>query len=94
VAVGQAAHGLNLPPAQVIALYLHSFAANLVSVAVRFVPLGQSDGQRILAALHPMILSLAERAAEASLDDITASALGADLAALRHETMPVRIYRT
>lgn len=94
VAVGQAAHGLHLPLAQVIALYLHSFAANLVSVAVRFVPLGQSDGQRILAALHPMILSLADRAAEASLDDITASALGADLAAMRHETMPVRIYRT
>lgn len=94
VAVGQAAAGLGLPPAQVVALYLHSFAANLVSVAVRFVPLGQSDGQRILAALHPLILSLADSAADASLDDITASALGADLAAMRHETMPVRIYRT
>lgn len=94
VAVGQAARGLNLPPAQVIALYLHSFAANLVSVAVRFVPLGQSDGQRILAALHPVILQMAANAANAGLDDITASALGADLAAMRHETMPVRIYRT
>lgn len=94
VAVGQAAATLTLPPAQVIALYLHSFAANLVSVAVRFVPLGQTDGQRILAALHPLILSLADRAAGAGLDDITTSALGADLAAMRHETMPVRIYRT
>ena len=94
VAVGQAAATLNLPPAQVIALYLHSFAANLVSVAVRFVPLGQSDGQRILAALHPLIVALADRAGGAGLDAITASALGADLAAMRHETMPVRIYRT
>lgn len=94
VAVGQAARGLNLPAAQVIALYLHSLAANLVSVAVRFVPLGQTDGQRILAALHPLILQLADTAADAGLDDITASALGADLAAMRHETMPVRIYRT
>lgn len=94
VAVGQAAAGLGLPPAQVIALYLHSFAANLVSVAVRFVPLGQSDGQRILAALHPLIVALADRAGGAGLDAITASALGADLAAMRHETMPVRIYRT
>lgn len=94
VVVGQAARSLPLPPAQIIALYLHSFAANLVSVAVRFVPLGQSEGQRILSALHPLILSLATRAAEARLDDITASALGADLAAMRHETMTVRIYRT
>ena len=36
----------------------------------------------------------ADRAARAGLEDITASALGADLAAMRHETMPVRIYRT
>jgi urease accessory protein len=94
VALGHAAASLGLPPAQVIALYLHSFAANLVSVAVRFVPLGQSDGQRILAALHPLIVMMADRAAGAGLEDITASALGADLAAMRHETMPVRIYRT
>ena len=94
VALGQAAQGLALPPDQVIALYLHSFAANLVSVAVRFVPLGQSDGQRILAALHPLILTLATRAATASLDDLTTAAFRADLAAMRHETMDIRIYRT
>lgn len=94
VALGQAARGLALPPEQVIALYLHSFAANLVSVAVRFVPLGQSDGQRILAALHPLILDLADRAAGASLTDLTTATFRADLAAMRHETMDIRIYRT
>ncbi len=94
VAVGQAAQNLALPPDQVIALYLHSFAANLVSVAVRFVPLGQSDGQRILAALHPLMLDLASRAAIASLDDLSTAAFRADLAAMRHETMDIRIYRT
>lgn len=94
VALGQAAQGLDLPAVQVIALYLHSFAANLVSVAVRFVPLGQSDGQRILAALHPAILDLATRAATAALTDLTTATLRADLAAMRHETMDIRIYRT
>ena len=33
--------------------YLHAFAANLISAAVRTVPLGQTDGQRALAALEP-----------------------------------------
>lgn len=94
VVLGQAASGLGLPAAQVIALHLHSFAANLVSVAVRFVPLGQSDGQRILAALHPLILTLAGQAAGAGLDDLTNAALRADLAAMQHETMDIRIYRT
>jgi urease accessory protein len=94
VVLGQAAQGLALRADQVIALYLHSFAANLVSVAVRFVPLGQSDGQRILAALHPLILDLAARAATASLDDLTTATFRADLAAMSHETMDIRIYRT
>ena len=94
VALGQAAVALALPSQTVIALYLHAFAANLVSVAVRFVPLGQSDGQRVLAALHPLILHLAKAAVLADLADITTAALAADLAAMRHETMDIRIYRT
>ncbi len=94
VVLGQAAQGLDLRADQVIALYLHSFAANLVSVAVRFVPLGQSDGQRILAALHPLILDLAARSATAGLDDLTTATFRADLAAMHHETMDIRIYRT
>ena len=94
VAVGQASAQLGLPPCQVIALYLHAFAANLVSVAVRFVPLGQSQGQQIIAALHPVIIALAEDAAIADLCGITTATIGADLAAMRHETMDVRLYRT
>ncbi len=94
VAVGQAARTLTLPKAQVIALYLHGFAANLVSAAVRFVPLGQTEGQGVLAGLHPLILLLADRAAASTLDDLASSALWADLAAMRHETLPVRIFRT
>lgn len=94
VAVGQAAQVLGLPKAQVIALYFHAFAANLVSAAVRFVPLGQTEGQGVLAGLHPLIQSLATKAATATLDDITTSTLRADLAAMAHETMPTRIFRT
>lgn len=94
VAVGQAAQILGLPKPQVIALYLHAFTANLVSAAVRFVPLGQTEGQVVLAGLHPLIQTLATQAATALLDDITMSTLRADLAAMHHETMPVRIFRT
>lgn len=94
LAVGQAAVGLGLPKAQVIALYLQAFTANLVSAAVRFVPLGQTEGQGVLAGLHPLIQTLAAKAATASLEDITTSTLRADLAAMRHETMLTRIFRT
>jgi len=94
VALGEAAAGLALAPAEVIGLYLHAFASNLVSAAVRFVPLGQTEGQVVLAGLHARIAALAERAAHAGEGDLGGAALGADMAAMRHETMETRIFKT
>lgn len=94
VAVGEAAAPLSLPPAQVAALYLHAFASNLTSVAMRFMPLGQESGQGVLASLHQVIDALSAEATLLTLEDLASSALGADLSALAHETMDVRIFRT
>ncbi|SEL45999.1 urease accessory protein [Roseovarius azorensis] len=94
VALGHAAVPLGLPAASVAALYLQGFAANLCTIAIRHVPLGQTEGQGVLARLLPTIHTLATRAAAASLDDLGGCALASDLAALQHETMEVRIFRT
>ncbi|MFN3846954.1 MAG: urease accessory protein UreF [Paracoccaceae bacterium] len=94
VAVGEAAAPMALPEAQVAALYLHAFASNLTSVAMRFMPLGQAEGQSVLAALHPLIDSLAEEATRLTLEDLGSAAFGADMSAMAHETMDVRIFRT
>jgi urease accessory protein len=94
VAVGAAAGGLGLETADVAPLFLASVAANLVQVAVRFIPLGQTEGQQVLADLHPLIERVAASALETGLDQIGNAALRADLASLWHETMDVRIYRT
>ncbi len=102
LAVAEAASDLALGPAEIAALYLHAFAANLISVAVRYAPLGQTEGQAALAALHGPIADLAADVARrgtcCSLQDLipmmTSGALGADLSAMRHETMNVRIFRT
>ena len=94
VAVGRALAGLGLPRAEIIGLYLHGQALNLIQAAVRFMPLGQAEGQRILASLAPVILRLAALATEAGEDDLGGCAIGADMAQARHETMTVRIFRT
>ena len=94
VAVGEAARTLDLPIAEVVAVYLHAFAANLVACATRFAPLGQTEGQAELAALHAVIGELAEWAACAGVDDLGTSALAAEMAAMRHETLDVRIFKT
>ncbi|SMX34267.1 urease accessory protein UreF [Actibacterium lipolyticum] len=94
VAVGVSARQLSLSATEVASLYLHGFTSNLVSAAVRFVPLGQTDGQRVLSNLHPVISAVAEAASKAKIEDIASSALGADLAAMSHETLDVRIFKT
>lgn len=94
VAVGMAARRLSLDPAQVAALYLHAFASNLVSAAVRFVPLGQTDGQRVISSLHALIETVATQSASATLEDLGSAALGSDMAAMLHETLDVRIFKT
>ena len=94
VAVGRALGPLPLPPAEVIALFLHGQALNLVLAAVRFMPLGQTQGQAVLARLAPDILRAADRAAVATDADLGGCALGADIAQMRHETMQTRIFRS
>jgi urease accessory protein len=94
VVLGRAARGLDLPDRVVAALYLQAFAGTLVSAAVRFVPLGQAEGQRVLAGLHGVIESVAAEVVEAELDDIGTAVFGADLAAMEHEGLEVRIFRT
>ena len=68
VAVAAAATASRSEPA--LAAYLQAVAANWVSAGVRLIPLGQSDGQRVLAALEPVVAATAQRALTAKLDDI------------------------
>ena len=94
IAVAQAARHLSAEPAQVIALYLQGFATNLVTIAIRHVPLGQGEGHAVLSRLLRPIAALARRAARAGLDDLGTACLGADMAAMEHETKQVRLFRT
>lgn len=94
VALGEAAAPLNLPAEQVLALFLHAMASNLVQAMVRFVPLGQTEGQATLAALHPLITRLSESLRRATEYDLATATFGAELAAMRHETLQPRIFKT
>jgi len=94
VALAEASRPLDLPPEEVIALALQSFAGNLATIAVRLVPLGQTDGQRVLASLAPLIADLAARAARSTLADLGGAALAADLDSLSHETLQPRLWQT
>jgi urease accessory protein len=92
VAVASAGHEIALAPA--LQAYIHALTANLVSAGVRLVPLGQTDGQRVLAALEPVVAATAARALATALDDVGGAAFRADLASMRHETQHTRLFRS
>jgi urease accessory protein len=94
VAVGATAGSHGIPRDMALPAYLNAFAANLVSVGVRLVPIGQSTGLKVLAALHPLVAETAERAAPSGLGDLGSAAMLADIASMRHETQYSRVFRT
>lgn len=94
VAMGMAAARAGVPLAETLALFLQAFASNLITACVKSVPFGPTEGQRILSALMPLIRRIASDAQAATLDDLGSCALRGDLAAIRHETLQPRIYRT
>lgn len=94
VAVGRAASQMQFNIDLTAALYLHAFASNLVSAAVRAVPLGQTDGQRVLAALIPLCDQIARDTQVSALEDLSSTAFVSDIAAMRHETLQPRIFRS
>ena len=92
VGVACAGHSIALPPA--LHCYVHALAANLISAGMRLVPLGQSDGQRVLAALEPVVAAAVARALVTALDDVAGAAMRADLAGMHHETQYTRLFRS
>ena len=94
VAVSVACAGHGVPLTLAIHTYLQSLMANLISAGVRLIPLGQTEGQRLIAALESDIAATAQRALIASLDDAGTSAFRADLASMHHETQYTRLFRS
>jgi urease accessory protein len=94
VAVAAAASGHDLPLEASLEAFALAQAANLVSAALRLGPIGQTDGQKILAALLPRIRALASEAAAGSLDDLGSCAFRSDIAAMRHESQYSRLFRS
>ncbi|WP_278368800.1 urease accessory protein UreF [Acetobacter orientalis] len=68
--------------------------AALVSAAVRLVPLGQTDGLRVLEGLECALIAAANKAQKQTLDDIGSACFASDLAAMHHETQETRLFRT
>jgi urease accessory protein len=94
VAVGAATARAGIPLGNVLVAYLHAMAANLISAGLRLGVIGQTDGQRILAALEPVVVKAAAEAATRDPADFGAATFAVDLASIAHETQYTRLFRS
>ena len=94
VAVGALTGSQGIAEDDAALAILQAFAANLISSAVRLVPLGQSAGLAVLAGLEATILAVALDSATATLDDLGGACFRSDIAAMRHETQYTRLFRS
>jgi urease accessory protein len=94
VAVASAVAGHGVPLAEALNAYLHAFAANLISAGVRLIPLGQTDGQRVLARLESTVIQTSADAMVAALAQVGGAAFLSDIASMRHETQYTRLFRS
>jgi len=93
-AVAAAAAGHDLPLEASLQAFVLALVANLVSAVVRLGAIGQTGGQKILAALVPRLRALAREAARSTPADLGSAAFRSDIAAMRHETQYSRLFRS
>ena len=94
VAIGYTARALGFDPELTTAMYLQAFVGNLCGVAMRAVPLGQTDGQQVQKALQSVCLDVARKTQGAGADDLHSSTFMSDIVAMQHETKYARVFRT
>jgi urease accessory protein len=94
VAAGQTCKMMGIDQRQALIAYLQGYCSALVSVAVRLVPLGQTNGLIVLRNLAPLLSSTMERAVRADLNDLGSCCVAAEIASMQHETLQPRIFRT
>jgi urease accessory protein len=94
VAAGRACCRQEIPKREATIAFLQGICAALVSVAVRLVPLGQTPGLMVMRNLAGVIVETADRACAASLEDLGSVCIAAEIAAMKHETLQPRIFRT
>ena len=94
IALALAAKNENIDQNLVLPAYLHSFCSNLISVAMRLIPIGQTDGQKTLRELSPLILDCVRAVVKSDIDDLGSTCFLSDVSAMQHGYLQPRVFKT
>lgn len=84
----------RIPLQQAAYGYVWSWLENLVLAAVKIIPLGQTQGQKILHSMTPLLPAVVQAGLAVGDEDIGASSPALAIASSRHETQYTRLFRS
>lgn len=94
VAVGALSAKADVPQVLALSSYLQAFINNQLQAAIRLSLIGQTGTSRLMADFERIILTTAQKMSDSTLNDLGSCAFMADIAAMKHETQRVRLFRT
>ncbi|MFN0264942.1 urease accessory protein UreF [Tepidamorphus sp. 3E244] len=94
VIVGAACAASHIELTDALSGFLQAFVSSQLQAAIRLSVIGQNGAARLLARLEPQIAEAASSAATSTLDDLGSCTFMADIAALEHETLDGRLFRS
>lgn len=83
---------LGLPEEASVQAFVFSTVNALVQSAVKLIPLGNTQAQKILLQMQPEMQQCSEISMKKPLEEISNFCPGLDIASIRHESLPVRLY--
>jgi urease accessory protein len=92
IAFALVAYGLEINQRETIAAYIYSVVQSLIQNAVRAVPLGQTDGQKLLLFVQPLIQQAVQKIEKADAEELGMTSPGLEIAQMRHEHLPIRLF--
>jgi urease accessory protein len=94
VVFGLVTQSLGIAEEPALLAYLYNVTAGLVAAAVRLIPLGQTDGQRLLHAMGATLLDVRQRYRHLTPEEAWSCTPGLDLRSMQHERLYSRLCRS
>ncbi len=83
---------LEIPKDITVLSYLYTSVQTLVQNAVRGIPLGQTDGQKLLVFVQPYLIEAVQTIDALTEEDLGAVTPGLEIAQMQHEQLSVRLF--
>lgn len=94
IAFGIITAHIGISPQEMLWGYLHNWVNNLVNGGIKLIPLGQTEGQKLILALHSTIVNSSEEIMNLQDDQLASCSWGLSFASIHHETLYSRLFRS